>query len=194
MKQSGFSFDATIANKSLASFLGFLRIWNRPNVAMSRPRDVLCILLNIEPMRELLDDLYSKSPQWALFLLDLLGLGDICDLDASPVRPKSRDEFTQSPEHWTDVQSQPKQKAQKIRLAPSLYTTTGRDGFSDLKRKYLIELRDLREKCSANVKAILNAEKQWGEERAARMEDEMANVMMRLELMLLEDEDGGREI
>jgi hypothetical protein len=47
----------------------------------------------------------------------------------------------------------------------------------------------LREKCAANVKGILEAETQWEEERAARTEDEMANVMMGLELMPLEDED-----
>lgn len=186
-------FDATIANKSLASFLGFLKIWNRPNVAMSRPRDVLCILLNVEPMRELLDDLYSQSPQWALFLLDILDLGDICDIEGSPLLPKNREEFMRGLEHWTDVQSQPKQKAQKVRQAPSLYTTTGRDCFSDLEREYLVELRGLREKCAANVKGILEAEKQWEEERAARTEDEMANVMMGLELMPLEDEDGEME-
>jgi hypothetical protein len=65
----------------------------------------------------------------------------------------------------------------------------GRDCFSDLERECLVELRGLREKCAANVKGILEAETQWEEERAARTEDEMANVMMGLELMPLEDED-----
>jgi hypothetical protein len=54
-------------------------------------------------------------------------------------------------------------------------------------------LRGLREKCAANVKGILEAEKQWEGERAARTEEEMASIMMGLELMQLEDEDGEME-
>jgi hypothetical protein len=96
--------DLTPANSHHGSALGFLIQWNRMNVALTRPSDVLIIVGNFDLWFMEIELIYKRCHNWAYFLQDLLSCGDVIDLagpwDARHELPTSRTQLP-SPATWT---------------------------------------------------------------------------------------------
>jgi superfamily I DNA and/or RNA helicase len=71
--------DLTVANDHHGSALGFLRDWHRMNVGLSRAKQVLLAVGNLDKWMEEIELIYMKCPNWAYFLMDLLDRGDVLD-------------------------------------------------------------------------------------------------------------------
>lgn len=69
----------TVANEHFGSIIGFLKEWNRMNVALTRAKSALWILGNWDCWFKQLEMLEITCKQWALFMIDLLYEGDIVD-------------------------------------------------------------------------------------------------------------------
>lgn len=175
-------FDLTTAHKSEGGALGFLRDFSRVNVAHSRPEDVCLVMCNFDLMRSWLRMIYNSSKPFALYLLDFLDCGDIIDLPPSQsALPVSKAEY----ESGTFSERQPTAARGK--------TITGRDNgdnmwqstptlFTELEKKYLVELRQLRTDCAANVAAVLEANKDWQREMADKKAARLRDVAMMNEI------------
>lgn len=176
-------FDVTVANPSDGGFLGFMKTWNRLNVAMSRPTDILVIMLNFDLMRDKIQSLYKQNPTWALFLLDLVEHGIICNYTAQKSLPRSAEEYNVGENAWSIEQTSAPVKQLPVHLAaggqgPTPYLMSGgvTDEFSSVEWGYVQELRQLRDACSANVKEILEAEKKWREKRQMKRKSALDSV------------------
>jgi hypothetical protein len=72
--------DLTPANSHHGSALGFLVNWNRMNVALTRPSDVLIMVANFDVWYQEIELIYKRCHNWAYFLQDILNRGDVIDL------------------------------------------------------------------------------------------------------------------
>jgi AAA domain len=176
-------FDVTVANTSDGAFLGFLQIWNRINVPISRPTDVLAIMLNLDLMRDKIQSLYAQNPMWAYFLLDLVDHGIICNYHANKNLPVSVTEFNAGEAAWSNEQTAAPVKKLPSHVAkpgqgPTAYSMSGgsTDSYSPLEWEYVQELRKLRDTCNANVNEILKDEKKWQQERNQKKQSALDSV------------------
>ncbi|KAG4414829.1 hypothetical protein IFR04_012056, partial [Cadophora malorum] len=188
-------FDFTIAWQSEGAFLGFLREWNRCNVALSRGCDVVVSMLNEKLMRGRIQSLYKQNRSWALYLLDLIDCGLICDVNGSQTLPSNAIEFLTGTKAYTNEQPQSATKS----LSQDYYAPTqsvnffhvmgAQDTFTTLELGYLDELRALRGQHQLLVKKILDEENNWQASRKAAGSEQQEIVMLGLEVAPLERTD-----
>jgi hypothetical protein len=96
--------DLTAANEHRGAMIGFLKSWNRMNVALTRAQEVLWIFGNIECWRSELQTIveYQRGRKFAYFLIDLLDKGDIVPLQGRNTIPKDLAELESgSADNWT---------------------------------------------------------------------------------------------
>jgi hypothetical protein len=96
--------DLTAANEHRCAMIGFLKSWNRMNVALTRAQEVLWIFGNIECWRSELQTIveYQRGRKFAYFLIDLLDKGDIVPLQGRNTIPKDLAELESgSADNWT---------------------------------------------------------------------------------------------
>ncbi|KAK0108023.1 hypothetical protein ONS95_002848 [Cadophora gregata] len=118
-----------------ASHLGFMREWNRFNVALTRAKSVLYIFGNFDGLRSQLK-VISKGmgcKKLALMLVDYMDKGRVIDFESNNVLPASREEAFQDVEKWTDRQQRPSpvsmRLSQKLQDIQKDYTGEGSERF-----------------------------------------------------------------
>jgi hypothetical protein len=106
-------FCLTMANENDPAFLGFLSNWNRINVAITRSKQCLVLVGNMDLWRTRIERIYKQSPKFAFLIMDLTDRGDIVDLDVIEHRlPKDAAEFQAGADNWSLVC--PPSQARKI--------------------------------------------------------------------------------
>lgn len=176
-------FDMTVAWQSQGAFVGFLKDWNRCNVALSRGCDVVVSLFNEPVMRKRIESLGKQNLVWALYIMDLVDLGLIYDVDAYPYGgdrlPLDSAEYGTN--QRTNVQPAATMKTIPADVyAPGQATSGpflgGPDKFTLLEKAFLVELTDMRENHKAEVSQILTTERAWQRKREDERKKQEANV------------------
>ncbi|CAD6446556.1 6673daf5-29dc-474a-aa64-82e0f807b877 [Sclerotinia trifoliorum] len=74
--------DITAANEFHPSLIGFIKEWNRMNVALTRARQFLWMVGNLDAWRRELGSIVQvqRAKNFAFLIIDLLDLGDIIDM------------------------------------------------------------------------------------------------------------------
>lgn len=98
------------------SLLGFMKEWNHINVAITRAKDALYIVGNLDAFRSqfLLLVKGLKCKKLALMMVDYLDHGRVIDVVGIPSLPSSQEEQLLDPEQWTNVQNPPAEDDLKI--------------------------------------------------------------------------------
>ncbi|PQE06088.1 Helicase Sen1 N-terminal protein [Rutstroemia sp. NJR-2017a BBW] len=91
----------TPADRHNGSIIGFLKEWNRMNVALTRAKSVLLIFGNLDCWRSQLKVIgdVNTSRNFAYMVVDLLDRGDIIDVNGLNTLPKTKTELNTG--NWT---------------------------------------------------------------------------------------------
>ncbi|KAF7891308.1 uncharacterized protein EAF02_001633 [Botrytis sinoallii] len=109
----------TPANKTNGSKIGFLKEWNRMNVALTRAQSTLFMFGNLDLWRSQLSVLVKgmRCKKLGLFIMDLLDYGDIIDIDGDNTLPASLEELHDHKTWSNTIISVPVSKNDKEKLA-----------------------------------------------------------------------------
>lgn len=106
----------TPANDNDPAFIGFLRNWNRLNVAITRAKQAIVLFGNLDQWRRRMAALQRTSKSFALMVMDIVDRGDIIDLykidEVHHRLPKTSDELLSGSEQFS--MQCPESQARKI--------------------------------------------------------------------------------
>ncbi|TEY65332.1 hypothetical protein BOTCAL_0141g00170 [Botryotinia calthae] len=150
----------TPADQHNGGLIGFLKEWNRMNVALTRGKSVMIIFGNLDLWRSQLVIITRtlRAKNFGFMILDVLDLGDIIDVIGDSWLPKTYAEFKNGRQCWTmEIEKTRKEDSQLTSLAKSLLEMH-KDAKvkSALEQKLLAELIELR-KVAAEFKKLEEA-------------------------------------
>ncbi|QSZ29339.1 hypothetical protein DSL72_003853 [Monilinia vaccinii-corymbosi] len=93
----------TPADQQNGGLIGFLRDWNRMNVALTRPKMVLVIFGNLDLWRTQLPVITEglRCKNFGYMMIDLLDLGDVVDVEGNNSLPRSKVELINGLSSWS---------------------------------------------------------------------------------------------
>lgn len=157
----------TSANWNDPAFVGFLTNWNRLNVAITRPKQALLLVGNVDLWRQRIEQLHNLAPEFAKMILDIVDKSDILDLpegDVNHYLPKDDTELSTGNFSLECPQSQPR----KIEGNPALpiFTRGIKDSYTNEELRILRALDGLASK-AADAKREIAAQNHQNRNKGA---------------------------
>jgi hypothetical protein len=151
--------ELTPANEHHGSLIGFLAEWNRINVALTRAKEALWIVGNLDAWMSELKVIVKgfKCKKFALFLIDLLDKGHVIDVEGQHYLPANEEEaLGPDSSNWTKLMEEmPVEASQLPKRCVELALTYIGEERDRYERELLTELRKSR--ATANDKLNLAA-------------------------------------
>ena len=139
--------ELTPANEFNGGLIGFLREWNKINVAITRAKSVLIIVGNLDAWRQQLKVIASglKCKKFAFLLIDLLDKGHVIDVETFDRLPASlKERKTLERQEWSQVMNHGDKNrlpSLKMKQMQESYNKQAAKGYEEA---LLIELQKLR--------------------------------------------------